>query len=71
MEGRPSSFWSWMGCEVTLKSRRSLRSFRLYIAHKLLLSMLVVSEAVLRPAEPSSFYSCSAAGHKYFDVVYG
>lgn len=66
MVGRPSSFWSWMGCEVTLKPRRSLRSFRLRVAHKLLLSVLTVSEAVPGAAEPPSFFFCSAARCQIF-----
>lgn len=55
MVEKPSLFWSWMGCEVTLKLRRSLRSSRLCVTLEPLLSVLAVPESVLGAAEPHSF----------------
>lgn len=66
MVWRPSSFWSWGVCELTLKPRRSLRSFRPCVAHELMLSVLAVSEAVPGAVELPSFCFYSAARSQMF-----
>lgn len=55
MVEKPSLFWSWMGCELVLKPRRSLRSSRLCGTLELMLSVLTAPKAVPGAAEPPSF----------------